>query len=298
MKLVYLGSPDAAVEPLRALVAVGHDVMLVVSQPDRKRGRGGAVIPSPVKAAAMALGIPVTDDLNEVFDAARRGAELAVVVAFGKLIRQPLLDTLPFVNLHFSLLPRWRGAAPVERAILAGDNETGVCLMGLDVGLDTGPVFDCVTTFIAEEDDLVTLRSRLVTLGTTMLVDRLADGFTSLGFAEPQVGDSTYAAKLGAAEFHIDWSQPAEHVVRLVRLGLAWTTFRGKRLKVLVAQTVPLDSHSLAGFAVDGAITGKMVRAGSQIIELVSVQPEGKAPMSALSWRNGAQPTENDVMGQ
>jgi methionyl-tRNA formyltransferase len=297
MKLVYLGSPDAAVEPLSALVAAGHDVMLVVSQPDRKRGRGGALLASPVKAAALALGIPVTDDLTEIPNAASRGAELAVVVAYGKLIRQPLLETLPFVNLHFSLLPRWRGAAPVERAILAGDRETGVCLMGLEPGLDTGPVFDRVSTQIASDDDLISLRARLVSLGTTMLITRLSEGFSSLGSPEPQVGDFTYAAKLDPSEFQIDWTKSAEHVVRLVRLGTAWTTFRGRRLKVLVARTVPQDFPPKSSFP-GRTINGNSVWSGDQLIELVTVQPEGKAPMSAQSWCNGAQPTENDVMGQ
>ncbi|MDQ4131986.1 MAG: methionyl-tRNA formyltransferase, partial [Actinomycetota bacterium] len=131
MRLVFLGTPEVAVGPLRALVADGHDVALVVSRPDRKRGRGGALVPSPVKAAALELGLPVTDRVDDVIDV---GAELGVLVAYGRLVRPHVLARVPMVNLHFSLLPRWRGAAPVERAILAGDRETGVCLMALDEG--------------------------------------------------------------------------------------------------------------------------------------------------------------------
>jgi methionyl-tRNA formyltransferase len=137
---VYLGSPEAAVAPLQALVGAGFDVALVVSQPDRKRGRGGALVPTPVKSAALELGLAVSDRVD---DALTVGADLGVVVAYGRLVRPHVLARLDLVNLHFSLLPRWRGAAPVERAILAGDDETGVCLMRLEEGLDTGPVYAC-----------------------------------------------------------------------------------------------------------------------------------------------------------
>ena len=146
MRVVFLGTPADAVPTLRALHESEHEVALVVTQPDRKRGRGGALVPSPVKAAATELGLPVVtpERSREIVDQVRdTGAELGVVVAFGQLLPTALLDALPhgFVNVHFSLLPRWRGAAPVERAILAGDAETGVCVMELEAGLDTGPVY-------------------------------------------------------------------------------------------------------------------------------------------------------------
>ncbi len=137
-RLAYLGTPDMAVPPLRALVEAGHDIALCVTRPDSRRGRGKEETPSPVKLAATELGLPVThtmDDLTTV------GVDLAVVVAYGRIIPVRLLEQIPMVNLHFSLLPRWRGAAPVERAILAGDRETGVCLMKVEEGLDTGPVY-------------------------------------------------------------------------------------------------------------------------------------------------------------
>lgn len=294
MRLVYLGSPDAAVKPLQALVRSGHEIVLVVSQPDRKRGRGSALVPSPVKAAALELGLPVTDQVLDVLAAVNVGAELGVVVAFGQLIRKPLLDALPFINLHFSLLPRWRGAAPVERAILAGDTETGVCLMGLEAGLDTGPVYESVATPILDADSLVTLRSRLVDIGTEVLVRRLSGGFHTLGTAEPQRGESVYAAKLGPSELRIDWARPAGEISRLVRLGSAWTTFRGKRFKVLEAEVAS------AGRSIrpTGSLVGLDVVTGDGLVSLRRVQAEGKAPMDAHSWRNGAQPNENDVMGQ
>ncbi len=137
-RLAYLGTPQMAVPPLRALVEAGHEVVLCVTRPDRRRGRGGATTPSPVKAAAIDLGVPVSHELLEV---ATAGVELAVVVAYGRIIPSALLTQIPMLNVHFSLLPRWRGAAPLERAILAGDAETGVCLMKIEEGLDTGPVY-------------------------------------------------------------------------------------------------------------------------------------------------------------
>lgn len=289
MKLVYLGSPEAAVPPLRALVAAGHHVLLVVSQPDRKRGRGGALLPSPVKAAALELGLPVTDDVREVFAAAQAGAELGVVVAFGQLIRPDLLAALPFVNLHFSLLPRWRGAAPVERALLAGDTETGVCLMALEAGLDTGPVYRRVVTPIEADEPVSALRDRLVGIGTELLVDALAQG---LGEPEPQVGEPTTAAKLQSSEFRIDWTQAAESIHRLVRLGSAWTEFRGKRLKI---NEVRRSAATPDG--TPGELHGLLVVTGDGALELVAVQPEGKPVQSAEAWRHGARPGPQDRMG-
>jgi methionyl-tRNA formyltransferase len=258
-RLVYLGTPAEAVPPLRALVAAGHEVRLVVSRPDKRRGRGGGVAPSPVKAAALELGIPVTDRVDDVCEV---GAELGVVVAFGQLIKPHVLARVPMVNVHFSLLPRWRGAAPVERAILAGDRETGVCLMALDEGLDTGPVYACERVAIGDDETAAELRDRLVALGTRMLCDLLAG---PLPEPRPQSGEPTYAAKIAPEELRLDWSRPAEELVRVVRVGGAWTTFRGRRLKVHRARVGP-----------DGRL------------ELLEVQPEGGRRMSFADWARGA----------
>ncbi len=285
MRLAFLGTPEMAVPPLRALVADGHDVRLVVTRADKRRGRGGSLMPSPVKAAANELGLPVTDQVDEVIDA---GAELGVVVAFGRLIKPHVLDALPMVNVHFSLLPRWRGAAPLERAILAGDTETGVCLMELEEGLDTGPVYACERLDIGPEETADELRARLVDAGTRLLIDSLREG---LGTPTPQEGEPTYADKIDPAEHHIDWTEPAEQVHRVVRAGGAWTTFRGKRLKVLSAR---LSSNGLEPGAVDGLRVG----AKDGALELVEVQPEGKGPMAATDWRNGAHPRSDERLGE
>jgi methionyl-tRNA formyltransferase len=259
---------------------------LVVTQPDKRRGRGGSLLPSPVKAEAIALGLPVTETVDDVLDV---GADLGVVVAFGRLIKPHVLAGLPMINVHFSLLPRWRGAAPVERAILAGDTETGVCLMTLEAGLDTGPVHAREVVPIGPEETADELRAQLVEVGTGLLLAQLADG---LGSPVPQTGEVTYAPKVEPEELHLDWSQPAAQVHRVVRLGRAWTAFRGKRLRVRWAR---LLEGSPAG--PPGQLDGLLVSAGEGSLELVEVQPEGRDPMPAFAWRNGARPTPGERLG-
>src|SRR5580698_37560 len=163
-----------AVPPLRALVDAGHDVALCVTRPDRRRGRGKEETPSPVKAAATELGLPVTHDMDDLV-APGVDVELAVVVAYGRIIPLRLLERVPMVNLHFSLLPRWRGAAPVERAILAGDRQTGVCLMQVEEGLDTGPVYATRAVPLDDDISLDALRHELVSVASALVVDALAD---------------------------------------------------------------------------------------------------------------------------
>jgi methionyl-tRNA formyltransferase len=269
------------------LVAAGHDVALVVSRPDRRRGRGSALVPSPVKAAAQELGLPVTDRVDDLLDL---GADLAVVVAYGRIIRPHVLAVLPMVNVHFSLLPRWRGAAPVERAILSGDGVTGVCIMALEEGLDTGPVYACEERAIGEQETLDDVRSALAETGSRMLVDLLATG---LPVPVPQEGEPTYAAKIEPGEHHLDWARPAADLHRVVRLGQAWTTFRDRRLRVLRARVAP--GEGLAPGELDPASV--RVGTGDGALELVEVQPEGKGPQPAASWRNGARLQPGERMG-
>lgn len=284
-RLVYLGTPAMAVPPLQALVAAGLHVALVVTRDDKRRGRGGAVSPSPVKAAALELGLPVSHRVDDVLDV---GADLGVVVAFGQLIRRPLLERLPLVNLHFSLLPRWRGAAPVERALLAGDDVTGVCLMQIEEGLDTGPVFDRVEVPIAADTTADALRVRLVDVGTRLLVDNLQRG---LAAPVPQSGEPTHAAKISADELHIDWMRPAVDIDRLVRVGGAWTTLRGRRLKV--HRVTPVDGASPA----PGEVAGDLVGTAQGALRLDEVQPEGKARMTWIAFANGTRPVPGETFG-
>jgi methionyl-tRNA formyltransferase len=270
MRLVYFGTPIDAVQPLRALHDARHEIALVVTQPDRRRGRGGTTEATPVRAAAEKLGLPVRtpERAREVTQVvAASGAELGVVVAFGQLLPEALFTAVPlgFVNLHFSLLPRWRGAAPVERAILAGDIETGVCVMQIERGLDTGPVYARTVTPIGETETAGELRARLVALGTDLLVATVPE-IAELA-PEPQTGEPTHADKLTPEEFQLDLMRPPEELLRVVRAGNprpgAWTTVDGQRLKVWRAR---VD---------DGAFAP------------LEVQPEGRARMAFDAFVRG-----------
>jgi methionyl-tRNA formyltransferase len=280
-KLAFLGTPAVAAGVLNALHAAGHEIALVVSRPDRRRGRGGAVTPSPVKATALQLGLPVTERPEDVLATA---AELGVVVAYGRIIRPPLLGGIDLVNLHLSLLPRWRGAAPVERAILAGDAETGVCLMAIDEGLDTGPVHGCVRTPIGPDETADQLRVRLAGLGAELLLERLGGLPASLGPAVAQTGEATIAAKLEPGELELDWSRPAIELHRLVRVGRAHTTWQGKRLLVHRSRMAPAPEPALP----PGSLAGGVVATGDGGLELLEVQLEGRAAQPFEVFARGA----------
>ena len=215
-------------------------------------------------AAATALGLDVSHDVDDVLGV---DADLGVVVAFGQLIKPHVLARLPMINLHFSLLPRWRGAAPVERAIMAGDDVTGVCVMQVAEGLDTGDVHACVEVPIGALMTAAQLRDELVAAGTALLVEQLERG---LGRPAPQVGEPTYAAKITPDDLRLDWTRPAVELERLVRVGGAWTMWRGTRVKVLEAEIV------------DGRLMP------------IVVQPEGKRAMTFADWRRGARLTDGD----
>jgi methionyl-tRNA formyltransferase len=291
-RLAYLGTPIMAVPPLRALVEAGHDIALCVTRPDRRRGRGNEETPSPVKAAAIELGIPVTHDMDDLTSA---GVELAVVVAYGRIIPVRLLEQIPMVNLHFSLLPRWRGAAPVERAILAGDRETGVCLMEVEEGLDTGPVYAVRTVPLDDDITLAALRLELVDVASALVVESLAHGVAGLPDPAPQAGDVTLADKITKEDLHLDWARPAVELRRVVRLGRAWTTFRGKRLTVLETRTGPNDTGTER--ALPGSLDGPVVATGGGSLVLQQVQPESRSPMSADEWLRGVRPAAGERLG-
>ncbi len=280
-----------AVRPLQALVTAGHDIAVCVTRPDRRRGRGGAITPSPVKAAALELGLPISHAMDDV---AKVGVELAVVVAYGRIIPATLLEHVPMVNLHFSLLPRWRGAAPVERAILAGDTETGVCLMQLEEGLDTGPVYARRVVPIGNDTDLGQLRAELVEVGSTLLVESLAAGVAGLPTPQVQEGEVTIASKLTPEDLHLHWEDEAVQLHRVVRLGRAWTTFRGRRLGILKAALGDAEPET-AG--VPGTLIGTSVITGGGILELQEVQPESRTPMAADEWARGARLSVGERLG-
>ncbi len=249
-----------------------------------------------MKKAAAEMGIPVAESPERLIGA---GAEAGIVVAYGRLIKRPVLEALPMLNLHFSLLPRWRGAAPVERAILAGDEETGVCLMGLEEDLDTGPVYRRAAVRIGDEETASELRERLAGIGCEILVEALSEGVQGLGAPVPQKGEPTYAAKIDPEELRLEWGEPAEKLGRVVRAGRAWTTFRGGRLLISGARVarvdrgVPLEilpSQGKAGnqSSPPGLIEGTRVLTGSGYLQLIEVKPEGRGSLPAETWLRGA----------
>ena len=289
MRLAFLGTPPAAVVSLGALCDHGHDVAVVVTRPDRRRSRGAKESPSPVKIEAHARGIPV---VHRVADLDSFDVERGVVVAYGAMISAAVLERVPMLNVHFSLLPRWRGAAPVERAILAGDRETGVAIMSLEAGLDTGPVHleRRVEIGDATLSDLV---DRLARLGAQALLDVLGDP-ALLDHPVAQTGEATYATKLDAETFHLDATKSAEENLRIIRLERAWVLVDERRVRLI-------EAHRFAGETVvepgvlerrDGDVV-LGVRGGS--LALGSVRPEGSRTMSAADWWRG-RPRSNDVV--
>lgn len=280
MRLAFLGTPEFAVPVLEALHE-SHDVALVVSRADRRRSRRGHLEPSPIKAAAQRLGIPTTERVRDV---ATWEVELGVVVAFGRMIKDDVLQRVSMVNLHLSLLPRWRGAAPVQRAILAGDEETGICLMSLDEGLDTGPVHGCDRLMIGAEETADELTDRLIAAGIPLLLDHLDRG---LGPGTPQSGAATYAEKITADDLKLCWTESAMALHRQVRVGAAWCRFRGRRLGVVEAGR-DTDSGEGAPGELQRVEGGLAVATGEGRLILRQVKPEGRRAVPALDWANGA----------
>jgi methionyl-tRNA formyltransferase len=297
MRLVFAGTPSVAVPPLERLVRSGHEVVAVVTRPDAPAGRGRKLQRSPVGEVADAHGIEVltpakAGDPEFLARLASLAPDLAPVVAYGGLIPPSALvvPRLGWVNLHFSLLPAWRGAAPVQHAILHGDELTGAAVFQLEEGLDTGPVFACQPVIIGPDQTADDLRADLVDTGTRLLVATLAAG---LHAARPQDGEVTYAAKIEPDDLRLAWERPAAELDRVVRLGGAWTTFRGKRLKVVAARP---DPAAVAG--APGTIEGDRVATGDGALVLTTVQPEGKGPQPVAAWRNGARLAPGEAFGR
>ncbi len=289
MRLAFLGTPSESVASLLALVQHGHEVTVVVTRPDRRRSRGGSPTPSPVKAAAEALGIPVVHRVSELVPA---DMERGVVVAYGAMIPGSVLAQTPMLNVHFSLLPRWRGAAPVERAILAGDEHTGVSIMSLEETLDTGPVHLERRISIGEAT-VSELRATLGALGARTLVEVLDDP-DRLAHPVPQAGPATYAAKIGPADLHLSAAMNVEAVARVVRLERAWLLADGRRLLVLAVRPFagPLGSAGTIT-NVDGAV---VLNGATDAVAVEVVRPEGSRTMSALEWWRGRVATTKEAV--
>ena len=300
MRLAFMGTPDFAVPVLRALADAGHEIARVYTQPPRPAGRGKALRPSPVAGEAKALDIPVATpesfrDASVLADFAALKLDVAVVIAYGQILPQAALDAprLGCLNLHASLLPRWRGAAPIQRAIMAGDARTGVCVMQMEAGLDTGPVLAREVTPIGPEDTAATLHDRLAKLGAPLMVETLAAleaGDAALPTPQPEAG-ATYAAKIGKPEARIDWSRSAvaldTHIRGLSPFPGAWCEIGGERVKLLMAH--PVGGSGTGTYAPGETLDDRLlVACGAGALRLVTLQRAGsKGPMDADTFLHG-----------
>jgi methionyl-tRNA formyltransferase len=287
-RIVYIGTPEIAVAPLQALVAAGFHVELVVTGVDKRRGRGTQTTANPVKTAALALGIPISHDINDVLKLNPDGL-LGVVVAFGSIIAPEILHHAPMINIHYSALPRWRGAAPVERAILEGDSTTAVCIIQVVEQLDAGDVLASAPCAIREDDSVAGLRDRLGHLALPLLIDICSNGVSS---QQAQTGEVVVARKITAHDLAIDWSSIPVAISRQVRLGNAFTFFDGKRFKV---HEVSSASEQLPAGSISVHDARVLVGARGGSIQLVTVQPEGKPRTSASEWARGARLSTTSV---
>ncbi|GER01551.1 methionyl-tRNA formyltransferase [Iodidimonas gelatinilytica] len=297
LKLAFLGTPDFAVPTLAALLEAGHDVRAVYSQPPRPAGRGHSLRKSPVHAYAEDAGLPVFTPKRlkkpaEIEQFRALDLDAAVVVAYGQILSKDILDAprLGCFNVHASLLPRWRGAAPIHRAIMAGDTETGISIMQMDEGLDTGPVLLMKRTPINDDDTTLSLHDRLASMGGPMMVEvleKVALG-TINAAAQPETGIS-YAHKIDKAEAEIDWSQDAAILARKVR-GLypfpgAYTWIKGERVKLLAARLIPQeDPNAIPGTVLDDQLT---IACGNNALRLEQIQRPGRAAMDRDTFLRG-----------
>jgi methionyl-tRNA formyltransferase len=292
MRIVFMGTPEFSVPVLEALVEAGHDIACVYCQPPRPAGRGKKDRPTPVHARAEALGLPVRHPVSlkgaeEQADFAALHADVAVVVAYGLILPQAVLDAPAqgCLNIHASLLPRWRGAAPIHRAIMAGDAETGVCIMQMEAGLDTGPVLLRDSVAIGDDTTTEQLHDTLSQMGAALILRALDDLASLTPQVQPEDG-VTYAAKIDKAEARIDWAEPAEVVSRQIR-GLspfpgAWCEIDGARVKLLGAHVVP--GEGLPGEVLDDTL---VIACGAGAIRPTRVQRAGKSAQDVDSFLRG-----------
>ena len=298
MRLAFAGTPDFAVPALDALHNAGHTVAAVFSQPDRPAGRGRKLAPSPVAARAEALGLAVHKP--ERFDAeaqaglAAAEVEAMVVVAYGLILPEAALaiPRLGCLNIHASLLPRWRGAAPIQRAIEAGDEHTGVCIMQMEAGLDTGPVWRRASVPIGAADTAGSLHDRLAALGAREVVAALADIAAGKVSPEPQPeAGVTYARKLDKAEARVDWREEAAHIAQRIRAfnpaPMAWTQLGETRLRLLHARGEGSGQQAAPGTVLHIGSAGVLVTAGQQAVRLTELQWPGGRALPAHEAANG-----------
>ncbi|GIW06394.1 MAG: methionyl-tRNA formyltransferase [Dehalococcoidia bacterium] len=298
MRVVFMGTPEFAVPSLRALASSGVELVAVYTQPDRPAGRGRRLAPSPVKTAALELGVPVFQPATlrppeEVDRLAALQPDVIVVAAFGQILRPNVISIPPhgILNVHASLLPRWRGAAPIPAAILAGDTETGVTIMLIDPGLDTGPMLAKAAIPITEDDTTGTLTEKLAVLGADLLIRVLPEWVAGRIIPEPQDDAlATVAPRIQPADAIIDWRQPSLQIARQVRAYQPWPGARswlhGKQLTILAATPVGGEAEPPGAIVLEGR-SGLAVATGEGLLRLHRVQLEGGKPLDAASFRAG-----------
>lgn len=298
LRIVYAGTPEFAVPALQALLQSVHSVVAVYTQPDRPAGRGQTMAASAVKLCAQANALAIEQPVNFRSDEAvatlrSYRPDAMVVAAYGLLLPQVVLDIprLGCINIHGSLLPRWRGAAPIQRAILEGDEQTGITLMRMEAGLDTGPMLGSEALAIRAFDTAATVHDRLAALGAELLLDVLQDLPVALARAQPQPAlGVTYAKKITKAEATMDWSLPAIKLDRQVRAFNPWpiaqTTLRGQPLRIWQAQSLPAAHRAAPGTVLSAAAQGIQVACGAGILNLTQVQQAGRKVVSAAEFIN------------
>jgi methionyl-tRNA formyltransferase len=302
MRVIFFGTPDFAVPSLRALLEAGEEVVAVVTQPDRVKGRGHKLSAPPVKEIALSEGIPVLQPEGirspEFFDElSGLRPDVIAVVAYGRIIPPAILKLPPLgcINVHGSLLPKYRGAAPIQRAIINGERRTGITTMLMDEGLDTGDILLQAETEIADGDDAQTLGARLSTVGAALLVRTIKDLRDNLIRPIAQEGEATYAPPLRKEEGRIDWSLPAMRIFDLVRGTCPWpgayTSFNGERITIIRAGTIPSDVGCSAG-TIEKAGEELQVCTGKGILSITELKPEGKKTMTAGAFVNGRRLTK------
>lgn len=310
MRIVFMGTPPFAAQVMEKLIEKGHEIALVVTQPDKPKGRGQKLVAPAVKTRALELGLEVAQPQSakdEEFFAllSQLKPEVIIVAAYGKILPKSILDLPQYgcLNVHASLLPKYRGAAPIQRALLNGEETTGVTIMLMDVGLDTGKMLSKAELKIESTDNCGELFDKLAKIGADLLIDTLPLWVN--GEIEPIAQDdnlSTYAAMLTKEEELIDWSKSAREINRQIRAfapeSCAYTYLRGKRLKIGESEIVPAQNNENAGTVISADKKGIIVACGENNLKLLSLQPEGKKMMQAIDFLNGGRINKGELLGE
>jgi methionyl-tRNA formyltransferase len=314
MRIIFAGTPEFSAVILKALIDEGHDIVSAYTQPDRKTGRGQKVLPPAVKKCALKFEIPVKQPINFKTDESITELEalkpdLMIVVAYGLILPQSVLDipTLGCLNIHASLLPKWRGAAPIQRAIEAQDKQTGICIMQMEIGLDTGPVLLQQNIDISDNDTSASLHDKLATLGAKTILDCLTnlDKYQKNALIQTHE-DAIYAHKISKQDANIDWTNTAKEIDHQIRAFIPWPICQShckqQRLRIWQAsisqESTSQNSNALPGEIISIDKTGIEIACGKGAIKLIKLQKDGSKPLEAADFINGSDLTIGDCFSQ